>query len=337
VQPSTKSHGLALLLAGIIVFCSALTPLQAHAAGDKTYRVAYLQTAPRTATNHFLSAMEQSFRELGYQPGKTLVLDYRFADGKVERLPELARELAALKPDVFVTALNPVTVSVLRVAPNIPIVTTVGTDMVEAGLAQSLARPGGTVTGLTLDVGPDIIAKRLQLLREAVPAVSRLLIAANPDFSARSGRPSSDLETTARSLGLDVQVLDIGGDPERFSAAFADTAGGSAAALYIFGDPFTFSHRKQLVGLAAKHRLPAVAGAREYADDGALFAYGADIGDLYRRAAGYVDRILKGAKAADLPIEQPSKFQFIVNQRTAKALGITLPPSFLLRADEVLE
>ena len=282
--------------------------------------------------------MEDAFRRLGYHPGRNLILDYRFADGKPERLSALANELVLLKPHVFVTALNPVTVSVMQVSGSIPIVTTVGTDMVEARLAQSLARPGGNVTGLTLDVGRDIIAKRLQLLREAVPGIARLLIAANPDFAAR-GRPGalSDLEETARSLGFEVRMLNIGREPERFPAAFAAVAGGPATALYIFGDPFTFTHRKRLVELAANHRIPAIAGAREYVDQGALLSYGADIRDLYRRAPGYVDRILKGAKAADLPIEQPSQFQFIINLRTARLIGVSVPSPLLVRADEVIQ
>lgn len=326
------------LFLGLLVLYCTLAPWRGLAADEKTYRVAYLQTAPRAATNHFLAAMEDAFRQLGYHPGRNLILDYRFADGKPEQLSTLADELALLKPHVFVTALNPVTVSVMRISGTIPIVTTVGTDMVEARLVQSLARPGGNVTGLTLDVGRDIIAKRLQLLREAVPGTARLLIAANPDFAAR-GRPGalSDLQDTARSLGFEVRMLNIGKDPERFPASFAAAADGPAVALYIFGDPFTFTHRKQLAELAAKHRIPAIAGAREYADQGALLSYGADIRDLYRRAAGYVDRILKGAKAADLPIEQPSKFQFIVNLRTAKLLGVSIPPPLLVRADELLQ
>lgn len=307
--------------------------------GGRPPVIGYLQVAPRTATTHLVAALEAGFRELGYVPGQSLVLEPRFADGQAARLPALAAELVALQPQAVVTVLNNATLAVRGATRTIPIVTALGTDLVETGLVQSLSRPGGNVTGLTLDVSKEILGKRTQILREAVPGVTRIAVLFGPDYQTGSLRGSTlaDIEDAARALGLGFAKLELPREPERFSDAYAAVARERGTALYVVGEPFTFQHRRVIAELAVKHRLPSVFGASEHITAGGLIGYGHDLADLFRRAAGHVDRILRGANPAELPIEQPAKFRLVVNQGTAKALGLEIPRLLLLRADQVLE
>lgn len=321
-----------------VAIALAVSAAPAASQADK-HRIGFLQIAPGAATRHLQAALEAGLRERGYVPGKNVVMEYRFADGEAQRLPALAAELVALRPDAIVTVLNPVTHAVKGATTTIPIVTALGTDMVESGLVQSLSRPGGNVTGMTLDVGREIIGKRLQLLREAAPGTARIAVLAGPASmgGAFRGKVLEVIEQAATGLGLKVREVELPRSPQQFAASFAAMAGERATALYVYGDPFTFANRRQLVELAAQHRLPTIFGAREYVDSGGLIAYGADLADLFRRSAGHVDRILKGARPGELPVEQPSKFELIVNQKTARTLNLTMPASLLLQADTVLQ
>ena len=317
-----------------------VAPLAADAQQPKrVYRIGYLQPSPREATLHMLKALEEGLRERGYVVGRDIVIEYRFADGKPERLAGLAAELVRLKVDVIVTSLNPVTVAAKQATKTIPIVTTLASDPVGAGLLASLARPGGNITGLTFDVTPEFAGKRLQLLKEFVPRVSRVAVLWNPDPAIRGFQPEpvfQALEDAARRLRVTLRMVEVreSGDFERaFDIMISERADG----LFVITDPLIFAHRRLIAELAVKNRLPAMFSFREFAEAGGLMSYGPDMRDLYRRAATYVDKILKGAKPADLPVEQPTRFELLVNLKTGKALGVTIPQSVLIRADEVIE
>ncbi len=326
----------ALLLSLVLGILTA--PLASEAQQPKkVYRVGYFQTAPRAQTEHMLKALEEGLRERGYVPGQNIVIEYRFADGKRERLPELAAELVRLRVDVIVTPLNPVTLAAKQATKTIPIVMTIGTDPVGAGLVASLARPGGNVTGLTFDVTPEINGKRLQLLKEIVPRVSRVAVLWNPSFSpADAERSAGAVRDAARKLGVTLQFVEAH-EGDEFEGAFVAMTRERADGLLAMEGPLLFAHRHRIADLAAKHRLPATYTLREYPESGGLFSYGASLPDLYRRAATYVDKILRGAKPGDLPVEQPTKFEMVINLKTAKALGLTIPQSILIRADEVIQ
>jgi putative ABC transport system substrate-binding protein len=315
-----------------------LAPLAAEAQqAGKVYRIGYFQTVSRAQNEHMLNALEEGLRERGYVPGRNLIIEYRFADGKPERLPELAAELVRLKVDVIVTAQNVATVAAKQATTTIPIVTALAGDPVGAGLAASLARPGGNVTGLTLDVTPEIAGKRLQLMKEFVPRVSRVAVLWNPDFRGFQPEPSFQvLEDAARQLRMTLRMVEVreAGD---FKRAFDSMISERTDGLYVIADPLIFTHRRQIADLAVKNRLPAIFGVSELVEAGGLMSYGVDLRDLYRRAATYIDKILKGAKAGDLPIEQPTKFELVLNLKTAKALGLTIPLPVLRRADRVIE
>jgi ABC-type uncharacterized transport system substrate-binding protein len=265
------------------------------------------------------------------------VIEYRDAEGKPERLSALAAELVALKVDVIVAAGAPHALAVKQTTRTIPIVFAVAADPVTDGLVTSLARPGGNVTGLS-SFGPELVGKRLELLRQAVPGVSRVAVLWQPGGSGE--RTDKDMlkraEVAARALGVRLQFVEARG-PADIDRAFSDMTRERADALIVLGSPMFFAERRRLVDLAAKHRLPALYSARDSVDAGGLMSYGQNFADLFRRAATYVDKILKGAKPADLPVEQPTKFELVINLRTAKALGLTIPPSLLARADQVIE
>ena len=325
-------------LALVVALGLFVSPLASSAQqAGRVYRVAYLQTAPRTQSIHFLTALEAGLRDHGYVARRNLTLEYRFADGRLERLTELATELVRLRADVIVTGLNPVTLAVRQVTTSIPIVMALGGDPVRAGLIISLARPGGNVTGLVFDTGPEIQGKRVELPRDAVSQVRRVAVLFNPAFASRvPGAFTQVVEEAARSLGLALQSVEVR-RPAEFDGAFAAMVQGRAEGLLVLGDPLVFEYRARLAGLAERYRLPTVYPLREYVDAGDLISYGVDLSDLYRRAAVHVDKILKGAKPADLPVEQPTKFELVINLKTAKALGLTIPQSLLLRADEVIQ
>jgi len=279
-------------------------------------------------------AFRQGLRELGYVQGQNIVLEYRFAEGRADRLPDFAAELVRHKVDVIVAGGTPAPLAAKHATSTIPIVMAAAGDPVRTGLVANLAKPGGNVTGLSTST-PDLAAKRLELLKEVVPGVSRVAVlwnAANP-FTVLNMR---ETEAAARTLGLHVQSLEVRGLDD-FDNALPAAIRGRAGALIVVDDPLTCLHRERLGDFAAKNRLPTMYGFRQCAGTGGLMSFGASLADLYRRAAIYVDKILKGAKPRDLPVEQPTKFELVINLKTAKALGLTIPPSLLLRADQVIE
>ena len=327
------------LRAAVIVFALALGLLAAPAAADaqagKVYRIGWVGGASAPAAVRLVEAFRQGLRELGYVEGKDIVIEARWAEGRFERFPDLAADLVRLKVDVIVAASPPAAPAAKEATKTIPIVTTAAIDPVESGLVASLARPGGNITGLTFTAGPEIVGKQLELLKEAVPKVSRVAVLWNPNNRA-AGPYLREVEVAARSLRLQLQILETRG-PDEFESAFSAMTRGRAGALLVLTDPMFFRHRTRLADFATKRRLPAMLGYREYVEAGGLMGYGVNFLDLFRRAATYVDKILKGAKPADLPMQQPTRFELVINMKTAKALGIAMPRSVLIRADEVIE
>ena len=305
----------------------------------KLPRIGYLVTgsldSPETRVTH--DAFRQGLRDHGYMEGQNILIEYRAADGKIERFQDLATELVRLKVDLIVAATTVAARAAQQATTTIPIVVPIMGDPVGDGLVASLARPGGNITGLTF-LGPELVPKRLELLKEALPKVSRVAGLWHPGaFSERTTRDMlKQAETAARTLGVQLQLVGVRG-PDEVDRAFPTMIKERADALIVFPSPMLFNERRRIVGLAAKHRLPTMSMAREWVELGGLMAYGSSITDLYRRAVTYVDKILKGAKPADLPVEQPTKFELVINLKTAKALGLTIPPSLLQRADEVIQ
>jgi len=272
--------------------------------------------------------------ELGYVVGRDIVIEYRYAEGKLDRFPKLAAELVSLEPDLIVTQGTPGTLAMRKATSTIPIVVGGAGDLVGAGLAASLARPGGNVTGST-NVDPEISAKRLQLLKTAFPKVSRVAIL----YHGGAGGDPEELKETqaaAKSLGIELRPHRVK-DPSQFHDAYVAMTREGVEVLLIFNGSFTLAHRKQLIELAAKNRFPAIGGEASWAEDGGLLSYGYDREHQWRRAATFVDKILKGALPANLPIEQPLQYRLAINLRTAKALGVNLPESILLGADQLIE
>ena len=298
----------------------------------KVYRIGYLGTGTRSS---FTDTFEQGMRDHGYQLGKNLLVEYRFAEGKFDRLAELARDLVRLNVDVIVTGVNPAIVAAKQATSTIPIVMTFGNDPIGSGLVASLANPGGNLTGLSIDTGDEFLGKRLELMKEMSGKVSRLAVLFN---SANSGHQLylKNLDLPARHLRL--TLIPVGyretGD---FENAFKTMTTKHAGGVFLFSDGVSFAQRTLIAGLAVKQRLPSAYPAREYVEAGGLASYGPDLNNNMRRAAIYVDKILKGTKPADLPVEQPMKFEFVVNLKTAKQIGLTIPPNVLVRADKVIK
>jgi putative tryptophan/tyrosine transport system substrate-binding protein len=312
-------------------------PLAAEAQqAAKIARIGYL-AADLTVSRHMNEAFRQGLRDLAYVEGRNVVIEYRDAEGKPERLPALAAELVGLKADVIVASDTPAALAAKQATRTLPIVFIGAGDPVTSGLISSLARPGGNVTGLSL-LAPELRGKRLELVTQAVPGVSRVAVLWQPGgLGERTGKDQlKEVEVAARALGVRLQVVEARG-PADFDRAFSDMTRARAGALTVLGSAMFANERRRLVDLAAKHRLPGVYGFREYVDAGGLMAYGPNVADLFRRAATYVDKILKGTKPGDLPVEQPTKFELIINLKTAKALGLTIPQSVLGRADEVIQ
>ena len=303
---------------------------EAQPASGKTARVGFLGDVPP-----FLdAAFRQGFRDLGYVEGQNLVIDHRFPQWKYERLPELAAELVRSGVDVIVAASPPAAKAASQATTTIPIVFAVSGDPVAEGFVASLARPGGNITGLATG-GPDLVGKQLEMLKAVVPRLSRVAVLQNPDQQGHV-RAVPEARDAARALGLEPHVVKARNAPE-IDTAFAAMTAQRVGGLLVLRDAVFRAHRDRIVRLAAQKRLPAVYGLREEAEVGGLLAYGANVPDLFRRAATYVDRILTGASPADLPIEQASLFELAVNLRAARALGIVMPQSILARADEVIE
>lgn len=279
----------------------------------------------------------QGLRDLGYAEGRNIVIEYRDAEGKLDQLPRLAAELVALAVDVIVAPNTVAALAAKQATETIPIVFAVAVDPVADRLVSSLARPGGNVTGLTA-LAPELIGKRLELVKAAIPAVSRVAVLRQPGtFGERTEQDMvSEAEVAARALGLRLQFVEAR-DPADLDRAFSDIGKSRADALTVGGTAMFIGERRRLVDLAARNRVPAVYPWREFVDVGGLMAYGPNLADLYRRAATYVDKILKGAKPSDLPVEQPTKFELIINLRAAKDLGLTIPKSVLARADDLIQ
>jgi putative ABC transport system substrate-binding protein len=310
-----------------------VAPLAAEAQqAAKIARIGFL--AVNLATNpHLPEAFRQGLRDLGYVEGRNVVIEYRVAEGKLERLPALAVELVALKVDVIVAPTTLAALAARQATRTLPIVSVA----VTSELITSLARPGGNVTGLAF-FSPELVGKCLEQLTLAVPGVSRVAALWQP--GSQGERAEQDMlkqaEVAARALGVRLQIVEARG-PVDLDRAFADMTKARAAALAVLPSNIFISERNRLVDLAAKNRLPAVYPWKEFVDAGGLMAYGPNVADLFRRAATYVDKILKGAKPGDLPVEQPTKFELVINLKTAKALGLTIPQSVLGRADEVVQ
>ena len=313
-----------------------LAPLGAAAQQPgKVPRIGYFSAGSPSSAPHLLEAFRKGLRELGWVEGQNIAIEYRWAEGRFDRLPDLAAELVRLKVDIIVAVPTPAAAAAKNATETIPIVMINVGDPVGLGLIASLARPGGNVTGSSYSVGLEIIGKQLELLKETVPKVRRVAILWNP---ANPSHPLvvRELNVAARSLGVQLQFLEARG-PNEFEGAFAAMAKERMGALLVVPDSVSFLHRTRLADLAARSHLPAAYGLRGHVDAGGLMSYGPDSADLFRRAATYVDKILKGAKPADLPVEQPTKFELVVNLKTAKALGLTIPQSVLVRADEVIQ
>lgn len=294
-----------------------------------------LGSADSQRGQYLRDAFRQGLRELGWVEEQNIAIEWRYAEGKPERLPDLAAELLHFPVDVLVAGTGEPVIRALRpTTDTIPIVMAVSVAPVETGLVASLARPGGNITGLSIQAA-EVGGKRLELLKEAVPQAARVAVLWN---AAHPGK-ALELQNTqaaAQALGMTLHAVEVRG-PDDFDSAFAAIARERPDALLTFSDALTLNHQRRIVDFAARHRLPLVSESKEFAETGGLMTYGASLPALFRRAAYYVDRLLKGAKPADLPIEQPTEFELVINLKTAKALGITIPPTLLFRADEVIQ
>ena len=299
----------------------------------KVPRIGFLSTVSPSTLSSRVDSFRQGLRELGYVEGKNIVIEWRYGDGKLDRLPALAAELVRLKVDVIVTAAPPPTRAAKQATVTIPIVMAFDDDPVGSGFVASLNRPGGNITGLSTQ-SPEISGKQLEFLREIVPKLSRVGVLGDV---TRPGVPQAlrEINVVADAFRVQVQYLEVRG-PKDIETAFRAATKERADALIVLGSPVLRSQQKQVVDLAVKSRFPAIYSVPEFVEDGGLMTYGVNINDLYRRAATYVDRILKGAKPAELPVEQPMKFEFVVNLKAAKQIGLTIPPNVLVRADKVI-
>ena len=301
---------------------------------DIVRRIGYLAPSLSPEASRLIDAFRQGLHDLGYVEGQNIVLELRSAEGRPDRFPALAAELVALKLDVIVAGATPAVLVLKQATQTIPIVFPLHTDPVGAGIVASLARPGGNATGLS-HFSQDLAGKRVQFLKEVVPGMSRIAVLwISPNAAAQIQLKAVD--AAARALGLSVQVVESHG-AEGLESAFQTATTGRCDALLAFDDPYIFILRKRVVELAAKSQLPAMYGQREVAVDGGLVAYGPNAEDMFRRAATYVAKILEGAKPADLPVQQPTRFDLVINLKTAKALGITVPTTLVAQATEVIE
>jgi len=299
----------------------------------KIPRIGYLAFVSLSAISSRIEAFRQGLRELGYVEGKNIVIDWRSADGKLDRLPALAAELVRLKVDIIVTAGPVLTRAAKEATSTIPIVMTFDPDPVGSGFVASLARPGGNITGLST-LSPEISGKQLELLKETVTKLSRVAVLGN-STSPGNAQALSEMELAAGALKVKLQYLDVL-SPKDIETTFRAASKGRAGAVLVLPSPVLTSQRTQIVDLAVKSRLPAIYWRSDFVEAGGLMSYGASQNDLDRRAATYVDKILKGRTPADLPVEQPMKFEFIVNLKAAKQIGLTIPPNVLVRADKVI-
>jgi len=322
---------------GLLAGVAALRPLKARAQqpAGKVTRIGYLGVASASEGARGAKAFETGLRNLGHLDGKSLVIEYRWANGRHEQLDVLATELVRLPVDVIVAPTTAAAIAARNATATIPIVFATVSAPVELGLVDSLARPGGNITGLAYYISPEIVGKQLQLLQQTGAQISRVAILSVP---SNMGHPPllAEAKRVAGSLGVQLRIIEVRG-PNDFEGAFRTMVEERTAALLVLPDPRLGEHRMALGNLALKSGLPTMFGSREDLEVGCLMAYGAVRFDLIRRAATYVDKIIKGAKPSDLPVEQPTKFELVINLKTAKALGLELPTSLLLSADEVIE
>ena len=315
-------------VAGGLVIARSVAEAQPAA---KIYRIGFFLVGTAESVAPLVRTLTEGLRDLGFVEGRNLVFERRYADGNVERLPELAAELVRLRVDVIVTGSNIHIAAAQRATATIPIVMINAADPVGAGFITSLARPGGNITGLSLDASREILGKQLALLKEIAPKLSRVGVLRHVD----SGSGFAELEAAARQLNVALETVIIR-SLDDFEGAFAAMVGKRVGGVIVVGGGLIYIRREQIADYALKYRLPAVYLLKEGAEAGLLMSYGPNLLDLYRRAASYVAKILRGAKPGDLPVEQPTKFELVINMKTAKALGITIPLSLLLRADEVI-
>jgi putative ABC transport system substrate-binding protein len=323
-----------LLALGAGAFAAPLASLAQQQ--GKAWRVGFLSARRRPASldTDYYGAFPRGMRDLGYVEGKNLAIEWRFADGEYERLPGMAADLVQLKVDVIMALGAPAIVAAQKATTTIPIVVVTGVDPVDAGFVKSLARPGGNITGLS-NLAGDISAKHLEMLLATMPTLARVAVLMNPANSSHAAF-LKNVQYAAQKAGITILPVEAQ-TLQEIERAFSTMAREHVGAVIVALDPFFIQQGPQIAVQAGKHRLPSIFANREYAEAGGLMSYGQNQLDIYRRAATYVDKILKGAKAADLPIEQPTKFEFVINLKTAKALGITIPQSLLLRADEVIQ
>ena len=301
----------------------------------KVPRIGLLTAGFPASIAHLLEGFKQGLRELGYVEGQNVLLELRYGEAKTERLPILAAELVAMKVDVIVAIPNPAIEAVRQATQTIPIVMPIGSDPVGVGFVASLARPGGNITGLSA-YSPELNGKRLEILKETVPKIFGVALLVSPNVPGNA-IDLNDTEMAARSLRLRTQILEVGGS-SALDGVFKTMIKERVEAFIVFpGQPTLFVNRKQIVDLAAKNRLPAIYPLADYVDIGGLISYGVNNRDMFHRAAMYVDKILKGAKPADLPVEQPTKFELVINLKTAKQIGLTIPQGVLYRADKVIK
>jgi putative ABC transport system substrate-binding protein len=324
------NKAIVVLLVSLVLASVGLVEAQQQA---KAARIGFLMASSPGADSR-VDGFRQGLRELGYMEGKNIAIEWRYAEGKEDRVPKLAAELVQLNVEIIVTDGTNVTRAAKNATKTIPIVMASDADPVGNGFVASLARPGGNVTGL-VNLLAGLSGKRLELLKEAIPGISRVGVLWNPENpSSVSG--FKDTQEAAQALAMQLQSLEVRG-PDEFEGAFQAAIKGQARALSIVSDSLMFNNRRRLLELAAKHRLPTMHTQSLWVEAGALMSYGTYLPDLWRRAAAYVDKILKGAKPTDLPVEQPMKFEFVINLKTAKQLGLTIPQSVLYRADKVIK
>jgi putative ABC transport system substrate-binding protein len=328
---SRKAFIIAVLLSTI----SAARPLVAAQPAPKIAKIGWLNQSTPTATAHLPEAFRQGLRELGHVEGKTFVLELRYGEARVERLPDLAGELVSRKVDVIVVSGDPAIAAAKQQTRTIPIVMANSTDPVETGFVASLARPGGNVTGLST-ISPELSAKRLELLRETIPGLSRVAFLWNPDVRG-AVLDYRETEAAAGKLRLQLQSVEVPTTEDLDRAFSAITKGRAQALIAPAAVPVLFMNRGQIVSFAQRNRLPSMYAQREFVEAGGLMNYGPNFADLWRRPATYVDKIVKGTKPADLPVEQPMRFDLVVNMRTAKTLRLTIPQTILIRATDLIE
>lgn len=328
-RATTRSWSLLLLVSAI-----AMSSFVQAQSGASLPRIGYLSPGSPDSHGPLFKAFREALRELGHVEGRNVVFEYRWAGGSHDKLGVFAAELVRLKPAVLMTSGTPASLALKEAAGQIPVVLLGVADPVRVGLVRTLARPGGNVTGLSLNV-LEIAGKRVELLRDAVPGLARVGVVWNP-ANEGAALAAREVDTAARVLGLQSQLLEVRG-PGDFKTAFDGAVKGRVGGVIVLEDPLTVTHRKTITGLASVRHLPGIFGLKQFVEAGGLMSYAPSYVDLYRRASVFVDKILRGARPADLPVEQPTTYELVINLKTARALGLTLPSSLVLRADQVIE